>query len=423
MKPETLAIDGGRPVHAGPPIPLSKVLWDEREQQAIQRVFGSGLFCSVYEEATETRSLETEFAREVGAHYAVAYNSGTTAQHAALAALDVGPGDEVIVPPLTFISTAYTVLIAGAVPVFADVRRDTITIDPDEIRRRITPRTKALVPVHWLGLPAHIDEIMSIAREHGLAVVEDCAHGPGMKLHGQEAGTFGQIATWSLQQTKMLTAAGEGGIATTDDAELAARLRQICDHGKAARAAKTASDFIRHYRVTRLGNNYRMSEMHAAFARAQLSKLADFRARRRAAYIALRASLDGIPGLEFQTIRPDAELSYMCFPVLFPSENFTVPIEQVTAAMYAEGVAVHPMALDELDHVHPLFAEPAGRATAPAYRFSGDASLPKYGPGTQPVAEKIAGELLIFPMHAALSEQDVGEIVEATRKVAAAYRR
>src|SRR5512136_1670977 len=122
MGKEQLAIHGGRPVRSGSPLPLSKVSWDEREQQAVQRVFESGLFCSVYEQAPEVIGLEREFAATVGARHAVAFSSGTTAQHAALAALGIGAGDEVIVPPLTFISTAYTVLIAGAVPVFADVQ-------------------------------------------------------------------------------------------------------------------------------------------------------------------------------------------------------------------------------------------------------------------------------------------------------------
>ena len=129
-----------------------------------------------------------------------------------------------------------------------------------------------------------------------------------------------------------------------------------------------------------------------------------------------------MPGLKFQGIRPGAEVSYM-FPVLFPRKNFTASIERITEAMYAEVLSVDPIALDEMCHVHPLFTEPAGRATAMAYRSRGDASLPAYGLGTLPVAEKIAGELLILPVHPALSERDVDDIICATRKVATAYLR
>ncbi len=422
MSESRLAMDGGTPVHAGAPIPLAKVCWDEREQAAVQRVFESGLFCSVYEQAQETRRLEAEFAQCVGARYAVAFNAGTTAQHAALAALGIGAGDEVIVPPLTFMSTAYTVLIANATPVFADVARETIMIDPQQIVAQITPRTRAIIPVHWFGLPAEMDAILQIARSRGLDVIEDCAHGPAITLHGKQAGSFGRIACWSLQQTKLLTSAGEGGLATTDDPQLAARLRQMCDHGKGQGGEKAPDDFIRRYQITALGNNYRLSEMQAAFARAQLSKLDEFRAVRKRAYWALRDGLKGVAGLEFQTIPAGAEPSYVYFPTLWPQEVFGAPITKISAALHAEGVAAHPIGLEELCHVHPLFTEPAGRASAVAYGLRGDAPLPRYGWGTQPVAEKIARELLCLPMHAGLSEQDTRDIIQAVDKVARAYR-
>ena len=421
MTNRILALNGGRPVHRGTPIPLAKVCWDEREREAIQRVFESGLFCSVYEQAPEVKSLEAEFAHRVGARHAVAFNSGTTAQHAALVALDIGPGDRVIVPTLTFVSTAYTVLIAGAVPVFADVCRDTIEIDPQEIMKRVTPQTKAIVPVHWLGHPADMQAISSIASEHDLLIIEDCAHGPGIRLHDRQVGGFGEIACWSLQQAKLITSAGEGGLATTDDDELAARLRQVRNHGK-AKAEKTASDFIAPYRIAALGNNYRLSEVQAAFARAQLRKLDDFKARRRQAYDALYDRLREIPDLGLQVRRPGAELSYYSFPVRFPRGAFSAPIAQINAAMYAEGVVTHPIGLDELCHVHPLFATAEGRATAPAFQFRGEEPLPPYGRGTLPMAERIADELLALPMHPALSDQDVDDIAEATCKVAAAYQ-
>jgi perosamine synthetase len=422
MSSEQLAIAGGPPIHVGEPVPLTKVSWDEREQRAVQRVFESGIFCSVYQEATEVKALEREFAQCVGARHAVAFNSGTTAQHAALAALGIGPGDEVIVPPLTFVSTAYSVLIAGAIPVFADVSRDTITIDPKEVGKQISTRTKAIVPVHWFGHPADMDGIMSLAAEQNLVVIEDCAHGPGITLHGQQAGSFGRIACWSLQQSKVLTAAGEGGMATTDDDALAARLAQICDHGK-DKLERGPSDFVAPYRVTALGSNYRLTEMQAAFARAQLNKLEDLRERRRRAFESLHARVREIPGLELPVRRSDVGISYYVFPVLFPAESFSAPVEQINAAMHAEGIATHPIALDELCHVHPLFARAEGRATAPAFQYHGDAPLPAYGWGTLPVAEKIARELLLLPLHPELSEEDLDDIVGATRKVARAYRR
>jgi dTDP-4-amino-4,6-dideoxygalactose transaminase len=343
-----------------------------------------------------------------------------------LLALGIGPGDQVIVPTLTFISTAYTVLLAGAVPVLADVCRDTITIDPQDIAQKLSPRTKAVVPVHWFGHPADMEAITALATAHDLWIVEDCAHGPGIALHGRETGSFGQIACWSLQESKILTAAGEGGVATTDDEVLAGRLRQVRDHGKAQESAisrESPTERLSSYRVTALGNNYRLSEMQAAFARAQLAKLPEMRERRRTAYLYLREGLDEVAGLEFQSLRPGAELSFAYFPVLFPQEAFSAPVDQIDRAMHAEGVMTHPIARDELCHVHPLFAEPAGRATAPAYRMQADAPFSSYGWGALPVAERIAGELLLLPLHPGLSQADLADIVEATRKVATHYRR
>jgi dTDP-4-amino-4,6-dideoxygalactose transaminase len=267
-----------------------------------------------------------------------------------------------------------------------------------------------------------MEAIVRIATQRDLVVIEDCAHGPGIALHGRQAGSFGQIACWSLQQSKMLTAAGEGGLATTDDDTLAARLRQVCDHGKDKTEA-TSSDSASAYRVTALGNNYRLSEMQAAFARAQLGKLEELTQRRRAACAILCERLREIPGLEFRVPDPHAELSSYSFPLLFPGESFRAPAAQISAAMHAEGVGTLAIAQDELIHVHPLFAAAEGRATATAFRLRGDAPVPPYGWGTLPVAEKIAGELLLLPMHPGLSAQDLDDMVEATRKVAGAYRR
>jgi len=425
MCSEKLAIDGGTPVHAGAPIPLSVVSWDEREKEAVDRVFQSGKFCSVYDDALEVKSLEKEFADYVEARHAVAFSSGTTAQHAALFALDIGPGDEVIVPSLTFQSTAYTVLIAGAVPVFADVIRDTILIDPDDIRAKITPRTKAIIPVHWFGHPANMDAIMEIAAEYDLYVIEDSCHGPIIRLHGRQVGSFGQVSCWSMQQTKMLTSAGEGGLATTNDDALAARLRQMRSHGKGQDAdnKQNAADFIRRYQITALGNNYRLSEVQAAFGRAQLAKMDEFRARRQKAYETMTEGLRQIPGLQLQVRQPDVAVSYIYLPVLFPSEEFDASIDELLTAMHAEGVGAHAIGRDELCHIAPLFTTEEGRATAMAYSLRGDAPLPPYGPGTLPASEKIARELLTLPMHPELSEQDVEDIIETTRKVAAAFRR
>jgi len=207
---DKLAIDGGTPIRAER-LAFFQVSYGDDERREVLEVFESGAFGSVYPEAHKVVEFEEAFAEFAGARHAVAFSSGTTAQHASLIAAGVGPGDEVIVPPLTFASTAYTVLLAGATPVFADVDDATICLDPERVAAAVTPRTRAVVPVHWFGYPTEMDPLMSIADEHGLTVIEDCAHAYGTVYRGRKAGTIGAMACWSLQQSKVLTAAGEGG--------------------------------------------------------------------------------------------------------------------------------------------------------------------------------------------------------------------
>ena len=406
---EQLAIHGGPPVHAGPPIPLAKVVCGQEELAAVQEVFRSGVFCSVYPAATQVRALEQEFARGAGVKYAVAFSSGTTAQHAALAAAGVGPGDEVIVPPLTFISTAYTVLMQRAIPIFADVDPGTFLLDPAEALRKITPQTRAIVPVHWFGHPAEMDELTDIARKHGLAIIEDCAQANGTRYRGRPVGTFGVAACWSLQETKLITSAGEGGMLTTNDDGVAAAARSMRDHGKAARtvaADEKTGRLVGAYRVATLGNNYRMTEIQAAFGRAQLAKLPAFQERRRACATFLDAGLADVEGLVRQDRREGAELSYAYYPVRFLSGRFSAEIEEISCALAAEGIGTYPIAQDELCHVHPIFA---GR--------------PDCAYGSLPQAERVARELLLLPLHPALSDDDLTDIVTAVQKVARAYRK
>ncbi|MCX6031549.1 MAG: DegT/DnrJ/EryC1/StrS family aminotransferase [Chloroflexi bacterium] len=405
---EQLAIHGGPPVHAGLPIPLFKVVCGQEELAAVQEVFQRGVFCAAYPAATQVRALEEDFARWLGVKHALAFSSGTTAQHAALAAVGVGPGDEVIVPPLTFISTAYTPLLQRAVPIFADVDPGIIILDPADVRRKITPRTRAIVPVHWFGHPAEMDELTSIAREHNLAIIEDCAHANGTRYRGRPAGTFGAAACWSLQESKMITSAGEGGMLTTDDDAVAAAARAMRNHGRSPVQVQggDAGRLVNAYQVTSLGNNYRMTEIQAAFGRVQLTRQASFRERRRVCAAYLDANLTDVAGLVRQDLREGAELSYAYYPVRFLSGRFSADIEEISHALAAEGVGCYPIAQDELCHIQPLFA---GR--------------PDCAPGSLPQAELVARELLLLPLHPALSDDDLTDIVAAVRKVARAYWR
>ncbi len=401
---QKLAIHGGAPVRDGL-LPLIRVSVSEREWQQVRSVMNEGVFCSVFSQATKVKALEAAFAAYAGTKHAISFSSGTTAQHASLAVAGIGRGDEVIVPPLTFISTAYTVLMQGAEPVFADVERDTFNLDPQQVRQQITPRTKAVVPVHWFGQPVDMDALTALADERDLTIIEDCAHACGSTWHGRKTGTFGALACWSMQASKLITAAGEGGMLTTDDDRLARKARTIRDHGK----APAPPDDGRAYDVVTVGNNYRMTEMQAAFALAQLERIDQLQAQRREHSQYLNAALGPMPGLRHPRQREHVDTSYTYFPVCFDEERFHADLAQIVEALEAEGIEAYPIGRDELCHVHSLFVHHTGPGRV------------TYGLGAMPVAERISRELLLLPLYPDLTRRDLDDIAAAVGKVVHAF--
>jgi dTDP-4-amino-4,6-dideoxygalactose transaminase len=298
----------------------------------------------------------------------------------------------------------------------------TINLDPEQVRRKITRRTRAIVPVHWFGHPAEMDALLDIAQQRNLRIIEDCAHAFGGRYKGRALGTIGDLSCWSLQQSKVITSAGEGGMVATDDDDLASKVSSVRSHGKLFEAPQTGSPKAsRPYQVVTIGNNYRMGELHAAFALVQLRKLDQFHRIRRECAEYLREQLKDIPGLILQDIRPDVHSAYAYFPVRFSQAHFLQGSERISQALAAEGVENGPMK-EELSHVHPLFTEKVGYPNVGCpYRcphYDGDV---EYGYGTLPVAERIADELLILPLHPALTRPELDDIAHAVRKVATAY--
>lgn len=397
-----LAIDGGPPVRQTP-LPLIRACYGEEEKRAVLDVLERGVFCAVRPQATRVRALEQAFAEWLGVRYAVAFSSGTTAQHASLAALDLRPDDEVIVPPLTFISTAYTVLWAGAKPVFADVDPGTFNLDPDAAAQAITPRTRAIVVVHWFGHAVDMAAFLALAHAHNLTLIEDNAHAYGALYYGRQLGTFGAPACWSLQESKILTAAGEGGFLTTDDLHVAERARAMRDHGKDQRWRGEG------YRVSSLGINYRMTEIQAAFALEQVRKIETFVTARRAHTAYLDQTLRHELGLQRQDQRPGVTSSCAYYPIRFKEDSFKVPLTHISHALLAEGIVNSLIAREELCHVHPLFN-------------GGDFDEIDHMTGRLPIAEQAAREVLILPMYPDLTPADLDDIITAVQKVCEAYR-
>ena len=395
---EKLAIDGGTPVREEL-LPGFRASYGYEELQQMLEVLDGGVLCSVDPAAPKVPEFERGFAEYVGTKYAIAFNSATTAQHASLVAAGVGSGDEVIVPPLTFASTAYTVFMVGATPIFADVDDNSITLDPKRVAQAITPRTKAIVPVHWFGYPAAMDEMLDLARQHNLSVIEDCAHGYGTVYRGRNAGTIGAMACWSLQETKTLTAAGEGGILTTDDEELALIADSMRDHGKDKRFK---SSVLSEYSIVRVGNNYRLSELHAAFAIAQLRKVQAFQDARKTHVEYLDAAIKQIPGLRRPEPEPDIQLGHSYYPVRFDQDHFRVELSQISDALRAEGISVGLNGEVEFSYKYPLFRE-----NSP--------------PADLPVADRIRRELLLLPLFPDQTRLDLDDIIAAVIKVATAH--
>lgn len=275
-------------------IPISKPSITEKEISYVTSAVESTWVSSLGEYINQ---FERDFASFCDTRYAVSVFNGTVAIHLALEALDIGPGDEVIMPNLSFIATANAVMHAGAKPVFADIEEGSLGIDPKDLVRRITPKTKAIMPVHLYGHPANMEPIMAIAKEYNLLVIEDAAEAHGAKAYGQTVGSFGICATFSFYGNKIITT-GEGGMITTNDAALNEKLRHLRDH---------AMDKQKRYWHDMLGYNYRITNLQAALGCAQLDRVDFLLSRRKEILDIYRKNLSGIPRISFNKHMPWAE--------------------------------------------------------------------------------------------------------------------
>lgn len=348
-------------------IPISVPLMDEEEKRAVCEVLESRWLA----QGPRVAAFEKAFAEFCGTQYAIATSSGTTALQTAVLALGVGRGDEVITTPFTFIASANAVLFAGAKPVFVDIDERTYNMNPDLIEAAITPRTKAILPVHLFGHPCDIEAIMEIAARHGLAVIEDACQAHGATVRGRKVGTFG-VGCFSFYPTKNITTA-EGGIITTNDAELTDRAQLLRNHGQRER----------YYHET-IGYNFRMTEIQAAIGSVQLHKIEQFTATRRANAAYLTPRLEGV----------------------------IVPYEVPGCRhVYHQYVIRVPQGRDELaEHLRRC-----GIATGIYYPLPVHKQVAYQRLGYAdhlPVAEKVSREVLSLPIHPALTREDLERIVE-----------
>src|SRR2546426_8300353 len=262
-------------------IPIARPILGEEELAAVREVLASGMLAH----GPRVEAFEKAFAKNLGRKHAIAVTNGTAALHVALLAHSIGPGQEVVIPPLTFFATASTVLLCGAKPVFVDIDRSSYNMDPAKVASVITRKTAAVMPVHLYGQTAEMDPILAAARDRGIPVIEDAAQAAGAEYHGKKAGNLGDTACFSFYATKNMTT-GEGGLIVTDDDRIAEKARLLRDPGQPAK-----------YEHVLVGFNYRMTEIAAAIGLAQLAKLDSWVKQRRANARALSKGLDGIEGL------------------------------------------------------------------------------------------------------------------------------
>lgn len=396
-----LALFGG-PKTAADPFPAWPRLSDKAQAEAAATLASGRL---VRSSGTRVAAFEAAFAAWAGSPHAVAIASGTAALHAALAAVGVGAGDEVIVPSHTFVATPLAILHAGARPVFCDVTDDQ-TVEARAIEALVTPRTRAMIVVHLYGVACDMGRVLELARARGVPVIEDCAQALGAEWRGRRVGTLGDAGCFSFSQVKHLTTAGEGGMVTSADDEVAERVRSIADLGR-ERGSDAA--VLPHARV---GWNYHLTEVQAAVGIAELGRIGEWNlARRRGFAKVYDHAFAQLPGVKALPLNTDARRNaYWIYPLQLDLERLTCGIEQVRAALAAEGIPLPPA---------------AGRESCdePVFAGGADQMETEGAPPRCPNAERLLARTLGLYLHPTWDRQHVDLVIAAVKKVLRALKR
>jgi len=372
------------------------VLGDE-EYENVERVLDSGRFL----QGPMVREFEEKWADFVGTDHAIAVTNGTVAIQLALNAIGLEPGDEVIVPSLTFGSTATAVVHQAGVPVFADIDRELYTLDHTDLERCLTDCTVAVMPVHLYGHPAEMDEICAFAEEHDLYVVEDAAQAHGARYRGARVGSIGDVGCFSFYATKNITS-GEGGIVTTDNDAIAEQIRLLRSHAMSDRDHHVA-----------LGYNYRMSDIHGALGAAQVDRLPEFNTRRREISERLLDALSDLDWLDTATVRDYVDHAYFWAPIEVDPGAAGMDGKELRRELDGRGVETRHRYVDPL-YDQPVFAEHRGFNSEFPWSANDnghdyDLSLPN--------VEEVAGNTLGLPNHPGLDDEDIKYVIETVRQL------
>ncbi len=395
---EKLAIQGGTPVR-NTFLSYGRQYIDEDDIASVVSVLKSDfLTCG-----PKISELENALCQIGGASYATVVSSGTAALHCACLAAGIGPGDEVIVPPITFAASANCVLYCGATPVFADIDPDTWEISPKEIEQKITSKTKAVIAVDYTGQACDYSAIMSICKQKGILLIEDAAHSIGTRYFGKPVGSFSDMTIFSFHPVKTVTA-GEGGAILTNSPDLNERLQLFAKHGITHDKSRLSEgqDNKWYYEQVELGYNYRITDIQCALLLSQLKKLERFANRRKEIARMYTDALGSIKTLILQKETPGSDTVRHLFVVRLNTRKLKTGRKEVFDAMRAENIGVHV-------HYIPVYF-------FPHYQRLG------YLPGLCPNAEALYQELLTLPLHYSMTDKDVSDVICALQKVTAYYQ-
>jgi perosamine synthetase len=376
-----------------PSIPYGRQWIDETDIQAVVDVLHSDFITT----GPKVAEFERAVADYVGAKNAVAVNSGTAALHAALSAIGIGPGDEVIVPPMTFAATANCIVYQGATPVFADVAADTLLIDPNQVEDKISSRTKAVIAVDYAGQPCEYDALISIAEKHGIFIVADACHSLGAKYKGRNVGTLADLSVFSFHPVKHITT-GEGGMIVTDETEFAEKMRRFRNHGISMDALQRSDHGTWYYEMQTLGYNYRITDFQCALGINQLRNLPQFLKRRRQIAVQYDDFFSCLQEVEPLEVRKDSLHAYHLYVVEVKSSEPETGRELFFRKMRANGIHVNV-------HYIPVHMHPYYRKRFHTY------------PELCPVAKKAFESILSIPIYPAMKDSEVHRVISNVNNI------
>ncbi len=368
-------------------IPVNRPLLGAEEKEAVLKVLDSGILTNKEGKGPMVSEFEKKFAAYVKVKHAIAMNSGTAALHAALLALDLKHDEEVIIPSFTFIATASMILHVGAKPVFVDIDPDIYTISPHEVKKVLTSKTKAIIPVHLYGHPADLDPLKEFAADQNLVIIEDACQAHGATYKRQQVGSIGDLACFSFYPSKNMTT-GEGGMLTTNDDEIAEKIRMIINHGE-----KGA------YQTVRLGHNFRMPEISAAIGSVQIDKLPQFLARRRKNVQQLSTLIGQNPYIQLPIVKDWATHSWYLFTIRIPQNPGNLSRDAFIEKMRAAGIGTAVYYKPPL-HLIPYFKK--------LFNFQG---------GEFPETEKATREVVSLPVHPGVTDEEITYIGKKVNEI------